>query len=348
MKRPPSFPPQVGQRPPFRPCLSPAPSELDSTGVTPTPHDALVRAIFGQPHYTADELRAVLPSEVLAELRLETLAPLEGSFIDEGLRASSADLLFTVNLRRGGTGFVYVLFEHQSTPDERMPLRLLRYQTRIWERHAAEHPDEPRVPLIVPLLLHHGSKPWPWKPAFSSVLAVDGATLAAVGRRRLDFEFVLDDLATQTDAQILGRASDAVVRLTLLALRNGRSHPRLVELVAAAMRALQAELRGPAVVPALARLARYVLEVGEAPPALIRSAFASALVPEIRSPAMVTAADVLRAQARLETLLELLEVKFGPIDAATRARVEQASFEEVKAWLRRFAVASSLEQVFKS
>ena len=132
--------------------------------MTPTPHDALVRAIFGQPQYAAEELRAVLPSAALAELRLDTLAPVEGSFIDEGLRASSADLLFSVNLRGGGSGFVYVLFEHQSTSDERMPLRLLRYQTRIWERHAAAHPDEPRIPPIVPMLLHHGPKPWPWTP----------------------------------------------------------------------------------------------------------------------------------------------------------------------------------------
>ena len=319
--------------------------------MTPTPHDALVRAIFGQPQYAAEELRAVLPSAVLAELQLDTLAPIEGSFIDEGLRQSSADLLFTVNLRGSGSGFVYVLFEHQSTLDERMPLRLLRYQTRIWERHAAKRPEEPRVPPILPLLLHHGSKPWPWKPCFSSILAIDDRRLAALERHVVGFDFVLDDLAQQTDAQILGRAMDAIGRLALIALRSSRIRPRLFVHVASVMQALQSELRGPAVVPALARLARYVFEVDDSPPDVIRSAFTAALSSEIRSSVMSTA-DMLRAEGRLEarreSLLELLEIKFGPVDRAVRSRIESASLEQVTAWMRRFVIVSTLGAVFEA
>jgi hypothetical protein len=315
--------------------------------VTPTPHDALVRAIFGQPQHAASELRAVLPSAVLAELRLETLSPVEGSFIDEGLRASSADLLFTVSLRDGGSSFVYVLFEHQSTLDERMPLRLLRYQARIWERHAAEHPDEPRIPPIVAMLLHHGPKPWPWPPSFSSVLAVDELRRAAFGRTLVSFDFVLDDLATQTDAQILARTSDAIVRLTLLALRNGRLRPRLFELVVSAMKALRNELRGPTVGSALVRLASYAFEVDETPPKVIRAAFEAAFAPEHGSEVMVTAADMMRAEFRRELLLDQLEVKFGSVDPATRARIEQASNEQVVAWLRRVVVVATLGEVFE-
>jgi hypothetical protein len=132
----------------------------------------------------------------------------------------------------------------------------------------------------------------------------------------------------------------------LLALRNGRSHPRLFELVADAMRTLQAELRGPAVATALARLARYAFDVGEVPLAVSRSAFAAALDPVNRSFVMTTVADFLRAEARRETLLDLLEVKFGRIDVATRARVDEASNEQVVAWIRRAAVVASLEAVF--
>ena len=319
--------------------------------MTPTPHDALVRAIFGQPQHAADELRAVLPSDVLAELRLETLAPVEGSFIDEALRASCADLLFTVSVRGGGTGFVYVLFEHQSTHDERMPLRLLRYQARIWERHTAEHPKEPRVPPILPLLLHHGPKPWPWKPRFSSILAVDERALAAFGRKVLGFDFVLDDLAQQTDAQILDRAMDAVARLALVALRSSRILPRLFEHVARVMQALESELRGPAVMPALARLARYVFEVDDSPPEVVRSAFTAALPREIRSSVMTTA-DMLRAEGRLEgrreILLEQLEIKFGPVDPTVRVRVQQAPLEKLTAWTRRIVVVATVGEVFEA
>jgi putative YhgA-like transposase len=305
-----------------------APRRVSSV-VTSTPHDALVRAIFGQPDYAAQELLAVLPQRVRARIRLDTLALIEGSFIDEELRESSADLLFNVGLKRGGSGLVYVLFEHQSTHDERMPLRLLRYQTRIWERYAAAHPTTAKFPPVVPLLLHHGANPWPWQPRFSSILA-------------------LDDLARQSDAEILSRGSDAVVRLTLLALRNGRSHPRLHELMAAAMKALRNELRGPDVIPAIHRLARYALEVGDSPMKLVRAAFANALGSDDRSEVMVSTADQLRTEALCTALLQLLEVKFGEIDASIRTRIEQASLEQVKAWLPRVVVVSTPEEIFES
>ena len=67
-----------------------------------TPHDALFRAIFSQPSHAKAELQAVLPSELQTLLRLDTLAPLAGSFVDASLRATCADLLFSVELRDGG------------------------------------------------------------------------------------------------------------------------------------------------------------------------------------------------------------------------------------------------------
>lgn len=69
----------------------------------------------------------------------------------------------------------------------------------------------------------------------------------------------------------------------------------------------------------------------------------------------MTAADQLRAEGRLEgrreerreILLELLEVRFGPVDPALRARIEQAPLEQLGAWTRRFVVASTREEVFE-
>lgn len=314
--------------------------------MTSTPHDALVRGIFGEPRFMAEELRTVLPSELLATLQLDSLAPVDGSFIDEALRETSADLLFSVGLRGAGSGLVHVLFEHQSTPDERMPLRLLRYQARIWERHSAEHPGDPRLPPIVTVLLFQGPKPWPWPTRFSGALALDDAQRAGFGRHLLDFEFVLDDLARQTDAQILGRASDAIVRLTLFALRNARANSRLFELVAAAMSTMRNDLRGREVGPAIARLARYAVKVDDVSFRTVQSAFENSLVPTEWSEAMFSTADQLQAEARRDILLEQLEIKFGNLDPATRVRVEKASPEQVIAWLRRMVVVHSLEKVF--
>jgi hypothetical protein len=66
----------------------------------------------------------------------------------------------------------------------------------------------------------------------------------------------------------------------------------------------------------------------------------------------MTTADMLRAEGRLEarreSLLEQLEIKFSPVDSAVRARVEQAPIEQVTAWMRRIVVVSTLGEVFES
>jgi hypothetical protein len=226
------------------------------TDMTPTPHDALVRAIFGQLRHAAEELRAALPPEVAAKPRLDTLEPVDPAFLDAALDESNADLLFTVAMRDPAGRRAYVLLEHQSTHDPSMAWRFLGYQSRIWERHRADPPRDGRRPPIFVVLLHHGPRPWPGAPRFSDGFGLDDAQRAAFGARLLDFEFALDDLATRSDEQLLARDGSAVVKLTLLALRNSRSHPRLHELLAGAFAAHREELLHPDAEPAVTRRVR--------------------------------------------------------------------------------------------
>ena len=53
----------------------------------------------------------------------------------------------------GAAAWLYVLLEHQSTPDPWLRLRLLKYSIRIWERDRQRHPKEGRLRPIVPLVL---------------------------------------------------------------------------------------------------------------------------------------------------------------------------------------------------
>lgn len=58
------------------------------------------------------------------------------------------------------------------------------------------------------------------------------------------------------------------------------------------------------------------------------------------------AAEEVRAEGRRDCLFELLQVKFCPIDFAVCGRLERASPDHVKIWLRRVPVADSIEKVF--
>lgn len=333
------------------------PRERRLRGMLPQPHDALLRAIFGHPAEAAAELRALLPPRVAARLDLAALERVDTSWVDRELRGSAADLLFRAPLRDGGDAFVLFLMEHQSRGDARLPLRLLRYATQIWERDAAERPSSELLPPIVPVLIHQGPSPWPWPPRFRAQLAGGEELHAALAPNLIDFEFLLDDLGTQSDAQLLGRAMSAIGRLTLIALRNGRMKPRLADHVAHFLRELRDDLRGPGVVPALSQLVSYVLAVGEGEPREVRATLIAALPNENRSNVMSTA-DLLRAEGKAEGkaegLLEgwrdcvtgLLETRFGALSAAARQRLATADLAALHRWQRRALTARDEAELF--
>ena len=101
-----------------------------------------------------------LPPEVVVRIDWPSLAVLPGSFIKSSLQQVHADLLFSV--RMGGRGtLLYLLFEHQSSLDPAMPLRLLGYLMEILTQHHKAHgfPLPPVLPLVSLLrLLRRGGR----------------------------------------------------------------------------------------------------------------------------------------------------------------------------------------------
>ena len=101
------------------------------------PHDHLFRSVFGEEREAeaAGLLQAYLPEAISRELRWSSLKWQPASFIDDRLRDSESDLLYAIERTAGGApAWLYVLLEHQSTPDPWLRLRLLKYSIRIWER----------------------------------------------------------------------------------------------------------------------------------------------------------------------------------------------------------------------
>jgi predicted transposase/invertase (TIGR01784 family) len=91
---------------------------------------------------------------------LQTLKLESDSFIEENLRAYYSDVLWSVNTTEGN-GYIYVVIEHQSTPDAHMAFRLMRYAVAAMQKHLdAGHQQ---LPLVVPMLFYHGAKsPYPY------------------------------------------------------------------------------------------------------------------------------------------------------------------------------------------
>src|ERR1700722_20125577 len=91
---------------------------------------------------------------------------------DEPIRAFTIgrNTHYAVRTRQGRPAFVYILFEHQSSFNHRMPFRILKYMVRIWDRWLTDHNGTNALPLVLPVLLHNGKSGWKAGPEFAAML----------------------------------------------------------------------------------------------------------------------------------------------------------------------------------
>lgn len=103
------------------------------------PHDEFFKFVFGVPDRTAGLINLALPglSPPSSRLRFDRLEPVPKSFVTPRLRARSSDLLFKTHLGQLPL-FVYILFEHKSSPEASTLLQLLVYMTEIWRPFGEE------------------------------------------------------------------------------------------------------------------------------------------------------------------------------------------------------------------
>jgi hypothetical protein len=98
--------------------------------------DRAVRHVLDEPRNMAELVGILLP-EAAERFDFERRVSLTREFLLEDWRGRESDVLIEVPFR-GDEGeqdvLVCVLVEHQSTPDPRMPLRVLLYAVLYWER----------------------------------------------------------------------------------------------------------------------------------------------------------------------------------------------------------------------
>ncbi|MFU8781482.1 MAG: Rpn family recombination-promoting nuclease/putative transposase, partial [Kiritimatiellia bacterium] len=123
------------------------------------PHDQLFKETFSHVENAAAFFQNYLPAELRDRLDFRTLKLAPGSYTDEALRGSESDLLYTVKVD-DTQALLYCLFEHQSTPDAWMPLRLLRYILGIWDQYRKQNPTAKKLPPVLPLVLFQGGATW--------------------------------------------------------------------------------------------------------------------------------------------------------------------------------------------
>jgi len=316
------------------------------------PHDALVRATFSQTEHAAGILRAVLPRAIAARVDFSTLALCPGSFVDRVLQSRHTDLLFSVKLA-SRDALVYFLFEHQSSVEVLMALRLLLYVARIWERHLRAHPKAHLVPPIVPVVLHHSEHGWSASTTLEGLLDADEETLKALGEHTVRMRFVLDDISKVQDRTLRGRAMTALGRLVLFCLRHGREPDELMRRLRRWRDVVAEVRRAPHGREALELVWQYILAAhARRRPEDVTARLLEAAGEEAKEEVM-TAADMLREEGRKEgeqrgerkILLKQLHARFGDLPGFVVARIDAAEPKQIERWAMRVLTAPTLDEV---
>jgi predicted transposase YdaD len=345
--------------------------------MTKRPHDALFKSAFEAPAVAAALLREVLPAAVRAVVAWNTLDGKGGSFVDATLADQHSDLLFSARLRMGKPKLVYFLLEHQSTRDPKMPLRMLSYQNRIWDRFAREHPRA-WLPPVIAVLVSHVPGGWTGARAFEELFdpaVIARADLAALVPR---FSMIVEDLMRLPDDALVARPLGAFPKLALWLLRNARDPARLLDSFERWIPAMLEVGRTRAGMDRLKVLITYMYQVID--PMNLDRLRAKIHTLGIRSEKVaMTIAEYLHKKGvkegvekglkkgvekglkeglregvkkgvkkgRIDTLRSLLVFKFQTLNATYETRLRGATPKQLDRYLQRLLTADSLAAVFE-
>ena len=109
--------------------------------------------------------------------------------------------------------YIWILLEHQSTEDPWLPIRIFKYIGTIWE-HLRKTSKTGKVPLIYPLIIYNGSRPYSRSLTLADQIESDPAR--RIFNHLFTSPFCLIDLPSIKDETLKRQAQDAVLGITLL------------------------------------------------------------------------------------------------------------------------------------
>jgi hypothetical protein len=330
------------------------------------PHDQLSRRTFTLPAEAVAELRLALPAEVVALLDWSTLHVESEIVIDPGLKETESDIVYSIRLLTGQQAYILVLFEHLSSPDRWVPLRLLNYMVRYLLRWRELHPKSQLLPAIFPVVLYTGAKQeWNAPPRLEELfdLPGEGEALERLRSHTVRMSYRLDNIHPARTEELLARPAPPFSRLVLFFSRYATTpqFPRELPKVTGLLALLQASPEGAKhLVTLLAYLARLTNQrpykaTKEVLYSLAGAQQAEALMKSVAEELTEKARVEERTKVRVETQVEerakyILKILAGRgVHVSSRARQRILSCRDpdtLDRWLTRAVHATSTAEVF--
>lgn len=124
--------------------------------VAHNPHDRFFQEAMSHKRTAKEFFETYIPKKTLDKIDLESIKHEKKGFIDKDLGDGLVDALFSVSLKNGEPGYLYTVAEQQTNQEKFMAFRLWKYILRIMERHIKHHPNDNKLPYVLPIVLYTG------------------------------------------------------------------------------------------------------------------------------------------------------------------------------------------------
>ena len=172
------------------------------------PHDTFLRRCLTDIDVARDLLKSNLPDHIAKRIDWSTVQLTNKSFVQENLRELHSDLVYKCRLD-GKELYIYLVLEHQSTPDPLLPFRVLQYNISLMEEHLAQ--GNKQLPLIANMCLYAGN-PTPYP---HSVDIYDCFEDASLSRQVMFKPMQLIDLTVVSEEELSSHGQADLVEILL-------------------------------------------------------------------------------------------------------------------------------------
>jgi predicted transposase/invertase (TIGR01784 family) len=126
-----------------------------------TPHDNSYKLLFSYPEMVRDLFSGFIHEPWVAELDFTTLEKVSGSYVADDLRDREDDIIWRVRFKDRWL-YLYLLLEFQSSVDAHMAVRVLTYIGLLYQDlvKQKQFSSTGLLPPILPVVLYNGKPRW--------------------------------------------------------------------------------------------------------------------------------------------------------------------------------------------
>lgn len=316
------------------------------------PHDRFFKKAMSNKRVAQEFFDFHLPEPLKQALDKDSLKLYQESYVDSELKLAFSDILYTASFQ-GQTGYLYVLVEHQSSPDKLMPFRMLKYICAIMDKHLKQT-GKSELPLVYPIVFHHASTPYHYSNDIKDLIAAPKALIESYWLK----PFQLIDVGQISDEALKQRYWSGLMEFTLKHIFERDVLNCIIELTDI-LKAVDKAGDGDYITA----LFNYLLAAGET---VKQEEVVKTLVSSLSGPTgdkIMTLAEQLIAKGKSEgylvgmaegkaegeaaILVRQLKRKFGVIPEQYLQHIHEADAETLLEWGERLLDATTIRDIFQ-